>query len=127
MSLSDSPATIQIRFATADEAEAIASVLHQAFVEYEALYTPEGFAATTPTAEQIRARWSEGPVWVAVHEDTMVGTVSAVPKRESLYIRSMAILPSARGRKIGTVLLEQVERFAVAHGYPVYCSARPLF
>ena len=47
------------------EASSIASVLRQAFEEYESFYTPDAFAATTPTSEQIRERWSEGPVWVA--------------------------------------------------------------
>ena len=45
----------------------------ESFVEYEPLYTPRGFAATTPTSEQIQARMSEGPIWVAVQGDTIVG------------------------------------------------------
>ena len=35
---------ITIRYATPDDAEAIASLLFESFVEYESLYTPEGFA-----------------------------------------------------------------------------------
>jgi len=103
---------LQIKLATLDQVSLIASVLHMAFTEYEALYTPEAFAATTPTEDQIRNRWDEGPVWVAMQASALVGTVAAVPKSESLYIRSMAILPSARGQGTGKLLLREVEVFA---------------
>ena len=68
---------ISLRRATTDDAAAIALVLHEAFVEYEAIYTPEGFAATTPTSVQIQLRMSEGPIWVALYENTLMGTASS--------------------------------------------------
>ncbi len=108
---------IQIRLATADDALSIAAVLHEAFVEYEAFYTPEAFAATTPTREQIQQRMSEGPVWVALRDDSIVGTLSAVPQSEAVYIRGMAILPSASGQSIGSRLLDRVEAFATSYTY----------
>ncbi|MFL5704814.1 MAG: hypothetical protein ACJ8AG_18560, partial [Ktedonobacteraceae bacterium] len=66
--------------------------MHTSFVEYESVYTPEAFAATTPTPEQIQHRMSEGLMWVALQDETIVGSVSVVPKSGSLYIRGMAIL-----------------------------------
>ncbi|HEX9411887.1 MAG TPA: GNAT family N-acetyltransferase [Ktedonobacterales bacterium] len=108
---------IHVRLAVADDAYSIASVLHAAFAEYESVYTPEAFAATTPTSDRILARFDEGPVWVAVRDDTMVGTVAAVPRGDALYIRSMAVLPAARGWEIGALLFGRVERFAAAHGH----------
>jgi GNAT superfamily N-acetyltransferase len=117
---------IHIRRATADDAVSIASVMHTSFVEYESAYTPEAFAATTPTSEQVQHRMSEGPMWVALQDDTIVGTVSVVPKSASLYIRGMAILPSARGQSIGTLLLEWVEDFASKHSYArLFLSTTP--
>lgn len=77
----------------------------------------EGYATTTPTGEQIRARWQEGPVWVAVRGDAIVGTVSAVLHGEELYVRSMAVVPAERGQGTGELLLRRVEEFACAHGY----------
>lgn len=99
------------------DAPGIASVLYDSFREYESSYTPEGFAATTPTSAEIEGRLSEGPVWIAVRDDEMVGTVAVVDKGEALYIRGMAVLPSARGLRIGELLLEQIESFAAQHGY----------
>lgn len=110
-------AAISIRMATRDEADLVASVLSESFAEYEPLYTPGGYAATTPTGEQIRARWHEGPVWVAVRGGLVVGTVSAVPRGEELYVRSMAVAPAARGRRAGELLLKRVEEFAAARGH----------
>ena len=106
---------VLIRFAVIDESPAIASVLRQAFIEYEPLYTPDGFAATTPTSDQIRERWGEGPVWVAIQNGSIVGTVSAVHKNSGLYVRSMAVFPSARGRGIAGRLLKEIESFAINH------------
>ena len=123
---SESKSGILIRNAIVDESLAIESVLKQAFIVYEPLYTPDGFAATTPTSDQIRARWNEGPVWVAVQNGSIVGTVAAVPKSEGLYVRSMAVLPSARGQGIARQLLNEIERFAINHHHTrLFLSTTP--
>lgn len=117
---------IQIRAAAQEDIESIASVLYESFAEFEPAYTPEAFVATTPTNDQIRARWSEGPVWVAVSNSTVVGTVSAVVKNDSLYVRSMAVLPAARGQNIGLLLLKEVEAYALEHSYKgMFLSTTP--
>ncbi|CAN5665178.1 hypothetical protein BH18ACI4_BH18ACI4_06800 [soil metagenome] len=102
--------------ALADDASAVASVLLESFVEYKSSYTNEGFNATTPTSDQLRNRMTEGPVWVALHNGAIVGTASAVSQGEALYIRGMAVLPAARGHKVGELLLKAVESYAMAHG-----------
>ena len=104
--------SLRIREGSAADAEAIASLLKAAFQEFEPLYTPEGFRATTPAAEEIRPRFTEGPIWVAEQDGRIVGTVSVVPKSEGLYIRSMAVHPGARGNGIAALLLETVEKAA---------------
>ena len=103
---------IEIRLSESSEAEHVAAVLRESFAEYEALYTPQGFAATTPTIEQVLSRFKEGPIWVAVIGGHIVGTVSAVLHADHLYIRGMAVLPMARGKRAGDLLLEEIERFA---------------
>jgi len=108
---------IQIRRALPDDASLIASVLHAAFVEYESSYTPEAFAATVCTPEQIRARMEEGPVWIALRNGIIKGTVAAVPKGEALYVRGMAVDPVTRGSGIGRALLNCVEEFAIESGF----------
>src|SRR5260370_7464557 len=88
---------IQIRRALPEDAPAIAVVLYESFVDYKALYTEEGFAATTPCKEQIEFRMREGPVWLASCDGTIVGTVSAVARGKVLSIRGMAVLPAPQG------------------------------
>ncbi len=105
--------SVHIRFATPDDAPIVAKLLYDAFVEYEPLYTAQGFAATTPNAPQVLARMQEGPVWIALREPEVLGTVAAVVQGESFYVRGMAVLPRARNLKVGSLLLEQVERRAV--------------
>ena len=108
--------TLEIRLAIMDDAPSISRVLLQSFIEYKSEYTPDGFAATTPTVEQIKHRLTEGPVWVALLEGTVVATVSAVLQGKSLYVRGMAALPSARGHRIGKLLMDSVQDFASARG-----------
>jgi putative acetyltransferase len=107
---------VHIRLAIRDDVAQIASVLYESFIEYKSSYTDEGFAATTPAADQIKIRIEEGPVWVALHDGAIVGTVSAIDMGGALYIRGMAILPTARGQRIGELLLKQIESFASLHG-----------
>jgi GNAT superfamily N-acetyltransferase len=105
---------VRIRTAVLADAETISSLLREAFVEFEPLYTPGGFAATTPAAAEIAERWPEGPVWVAEMDGRIVGTVAAVEKQNGVYLRSMAVLPSTRGAGAGRLLLRTVEEFAIA-------------
>jgi ribosomal protein S18 acetylase RimI-like enzyme len=103
--------------ATPGDASLIAALLYGSFLEYESLYTREGFAATVLSTDQIRSRIGDRGVWVALYYDAIVGTVSAVPKDNGLYIRSMAVAPSARGRRVGELMLRQIESSALAEGY----------
>ena len=124
--MTDESPDIQIRRAAPADAEAVASVLRESFAEYRDSYTGEAFAATTPAGEQIRGRMDEGPVWVAVRGDVVVGTVSVVPRGESLYVRGMGVLPAARGQRLGEALLRRVEEFASARGHRrLYLSTTP--
>jgi len=117
---------MQIRIAVPDGAFAIALTLHMAFLEFEPLYTPEAFATTISSPDQIRRRLNEGPIWVAMQDDAVVGTVSVVPDGDDLYIRGMAVGPAARGSGIGCELVKQVEDYATRRGFKrLYLSATP--
>ena len=118
--------SVVIRIASSDDAPSIAAVLHESFLEYKAIYTAGGFAATTPDSEEIQRRMAEGSTWVAVVDKLIVGTVSVVPNGQRLYVRSMAVVPSARGQKVGVKLLRHVEDFAAANNYTsLFLSTTP--
>jgi len=105
-----------IRKALADDAPAIVSLLYESFLEYESLYTVEGFAATVISRSGVIDRMRAGPLFVATMNSKVVGTVAIVPKGESLYIRGMAVHPSARGQRLGERLLSYVENLANSQG-----------
>ena len=107
---------MRVQLASSADAGQIAAVLLTAFRDFEPLYTPEGFRATTPTAEEVARRLAEGPSWIALDDEAVVGTVSAVDREGEIYVRSMAVAPSARGRGIATHLLRAVEAFALSRG-----------
>ena len=106
--------SVLIRRAEPQDAAEVARVLRQSFLEYQDQYTPEGFAATTPAEEEVLGRMGQGPTWVALLNDAIVGTASVAEKGETgLYVRGMAVLPSARGRGVGESLLREIEAFAL--------------
>jgi GNAT superfamily N-acetyltransferase len=106
----------RVRLANADDAEAIASIMLLAFAEYRQLYTDEGFAATAITSEEVLSRMRQGPLFVALLDDEIVGTASFVKKNDSLYVRGMAVLPERRGKHIGELLLTEIEEYAAREG-----------
>jgi SAM-dependent methyltransferase/N-acetylglutamate synthase-like GNAT family acetyltransferase len=113
----ETQSNMQIRKAVPDDAIAIASLLARSFAEYESSYTAEAFLATISTPDRIRDRIGEGPVWVVLRNNAVVGTLSAVARSTTLYLRGMAVDPTARGDGIGRELLECSEKYAVRNGF----------
>jgi GNAT superfamily N-acetyltransferase len=117
---------LEIRRAGPEDAPAIAAVLHESFIQFRALYTDGGFAATALGEVDVLARMQEGPVWMALREGVVLGTGAAVVKSESIYIRGMAVLPNARGSGIGKRLLQHIEAWAASEGYTrLFLSTTP--
>jgi N-acetylglutamate synthase-like GNAT family acetyltransferase len=58
----------------------------------------------------------EGPMWIALLDTEVVGTVAAVKKSDSLYMRGMGVLPRARGSRIGEALVDAVVSYASSEG-----------
>lgn len=108
---------IEIRRAALNEAESISRLIREAFGPFESQYSAEAFAYTTPDADDISGRFDEGPIWVAVEGDLIIGTVSGLPESDRFYIRSMAIKPGYQRLGIGQKLLETLEAFAYDAGY----------
>ncbi|MGH9947099.1 MAG: GNAT family N-acetyltransferase [Pyrinomonadaceae bacterium] len=108
---------LEIKLAKPGDEEIISSLIFEAFSPFRNEYTPDAFAYTAVSAETVRGRFSEGPMWLAYIGDEPVGTVSGLPEDERFYIRSMAIKPSVQRGGIGQRLLETLEMFAREAGY----------
>ena len=108
---------VEIRLATPDDAEAVAGLLLKAFLPFKAEYTDGAFEYTTASADVIRERFSEGPVWLAERDGAAIGTVSGLPEGDRFYIRSMAIDPLAQRSGVGQALLETLEIYARENGF----------
>ncbi len=109
---------VEIRFAAPEDSEAISNVLREAFSGFESFYTPEAFDITILDAERVGERFNgNGEIWAALKDSEIVGTVSVVDEGERLYIRSMAVAPSARGLGIGQKLLDEIEKYAVENNF----------
>ncbi len=63
---------------------------------FYSFYTPEAFAATTVSADEVLKRLKEGNVWVAVKDEHIMGTVAVVKQGNDLYIRGMACIAGSK-------------------------------
>ena len=117
---------VQIRSASPAEAGEIAHVLRASFAEFEPLYTKAAFDATAPAPDEVVQRMKEGPVWVAARDGEIVGTAAVLLTSTGVYVRGMAVVPAARGHRIGHELLTHIEAFSVARRAPrLYLSTTP--
>lgn len=108
---------LEIRYVVPGDEVTIAVLILEAFVPFRDQYTPDAFDYTAASAERIRERFAEGPMWIAYADGEPVGTVSGLPDGERFYIRSMAIRPSVQRGGIGQRLLETLESYARAAGF----------
>lgn len=107
----------QIRRATSADSEAISSLLLEAFAPFESQYTPGAFEYTTPGVNAIADRFAEGPIWVAVENGSMIGTVAGLAEPNRFYIRSMAVKPGLQRGGVGQSLLHALEEYARQNGF----------
>ncbi len=114
---SDTWASIVVREATGQDAACIETILAESFEEYKPSFTNAAFRATTPTQDEILERLEEGLTWVAICEDKIVGTISAVPRGRVMLLRDLAVPPAERGKAIGKKLLVHAARYAYNHKY----------
>jgi ribosomal protein S18 acetylase RimI-like enzyme len=103
---------VTLRLATPDDSDTVADLIYEAFAPFESEYTAGAWEYTTPKADAIRPRFEEGPVWIAEMDGEAVGTVSGMRDGDRVYIRSMAIKPTAQRNGIGQKLLDALERYA---------------
>lgn len=108
---------VDVRRAEPGDEATIAGLIFEAFTPFRDQYTPGAFEYTAATADMIRERFAEGPIWIAYADGEPVGTVSGLPEEERFYIRSMAIRPSAQRGGIGQQLLDTLEAFALEAGF----------
>lgn len=107
---------VTVRLAAREDAAAISRTLLEAFGEIREHYTDEAFEVVTPKPEEVAERFAEGPIWVAELDNEIVGTVSLTTEPEGLYVRSLAVSPSAQGRGIGRQLLNALHERAAGEG-----------
>ena len=110
------PSEATVRLATPEDSEAISRVLLEAFITVREYYTDEAFEVVTPKPDEVEGRFEEGPIWVAEMDGGIVGTVSLTTEPEGLYVRSMAVVPSAQGLGIGRQLLDELHDHAARDG-----------
>ena len=102
---------MDLRVATPADAPEVHGLLLAAFAPFQGRYTPGCYDATVLDARRVGDRIAQGPVWL-VGAGRAVGTLSAVRDASGVYLRGMAVHPSARRQGAGRALLEAAESWA---------------
>ena len=97
---------LDVRRADLADVDAIHAVLVEAFEPLRDQYTKGAFDATVLDPGRISRRLGEGPVWLATHGSTPVGTFGCRDDSGGHYLRGMGVTPSARGLGVGRGLLQ---------------------
>ncbi|HEY3146782.1 MAG TPA: GNAT family N-acetyltransferase [Dongiaceae bacterium] len=106
---------VLIRPASAEEAEAIVTLIHRAFAQYRGRLRPES-GALSESAQTIRSATTTGVILIATHLDRIVGCVSIQRKADFAYAGRLSVDPSARGLGIGRRLMAEAESHASGMG-----------
>lgn len=116
----DGPASVQIRTARGDDLSGAISVGHRTWLAtYEPIAGPEYVAmglAKWWTRDAVTASIRSGRTIVAVRGDEVIGVATHGVQNEHLVLWKLYVLPGHHGQGIGSALLREVERRAVAAG-----------
>lgn len=96
------------RPADADALTALANAAYQRYVER--IGTPPA-----PMLEDYAALIGQGQVWVAEHDDAILGLLVLILAPGHLLLDNIAVAPDAQGTGLGARLLEFAEQYARAH------------
>jgi GNAT superfamily N-acetyltransferase len=99
---------LRVRRAGSRDAADVAAILAAGFAQHRDDYTADAFSATVLDEDRVHARLEQGPIWIAVLGGRSLGTVSAVLQDPDVYLRSLAVDPSARGQGVGRELVAAV-------------------
>jgi len=109
--------TIEIRMAWHSEAAAISALIYNAFADQKVKYTDGAFAVTTPGVAEIEERIKDKTVWVAIINNSIVGTASCLSRGEGLFIRSVAVDRSMRRNGVARFLMNHIEKLALENDH----------
>jgi GNAT superfamily N-acetyltransferase len=107
---------VTIRRAVLSETNVIAAILEAAFKPYKKRFTPAAYRVVIVSAEEVSGRIRDHHVWIATDGDLPVGTISIISTVQGFEVRSLGVLPTARGRGVGRSLIRTIEAFAQAKG-----------
>lgn len=105
-----------IRLATFNDARAIAALLKDSFAKYEHQYTERAYTETTLGVYKIKERIYNKRTWVVLLHNVLSGTISLIPADYTLYIKSVAVAPTAQGKGLGKQMMKLAEQEALKRG-----------
>lgn len=105
-----------IRRATSEDAPAVFSILQTAFKEYSKITGLNKLEALSETVDDIRIEIDTKAVYVAVIDDSIVGTVRLDINGDHAYLSRFAVDHNNRNIGIGKSLISVVDKYLINKG-----------
>ncbi|KAI5358226.1 Putative GNAT domain, acyl-CoA N-acyltransferase [Septoria linicola] len=101
----------KLRLATLQDAKAVQDIEYEATSKFQSIpelaHLASGDSATV--SEAALADWMKnGRVWLAVHQDTAVGVIAALPMDTAIYVAEISVMNGHDGKGLGGKLLNAV-------------------
>jgi ribosomal protein S18 acetylase RimI-like enzyme len=103
---------LELRNATEADAPVLVGLIHAAFEEYRGQLVPASSAHDETTAG-IRRKLDASHAILATLDNEPVGCVFYEENDEYVYLSRLSVLPHARGRGLGRMMMEHVEARAL--------------
>ena len=110
-------ARLRVELVGHDRTDLVYRLTRSAFAEYHGLLDPPS-GAETETLDIVAADIAAGVTAVALRGGAAIGAVRCEPRPDHLYAGRLAVLPSHRGRGVGSALMAFAEAQAAALGVP---------
>ena len=115
-----------VRLARREELPLLAAVERAAAERFRGAGMPE-IAEQAPIAREVLSeRHSDGSLWVAVSDDTVVGFAMARELAGLGWLDEVSVVPAHGGRGLGRLLVEEALLWALRRGYATLGRTRTL-
>jgi len=102
---------LKIVTAESSDAKEILDLQKKAYQSEAEIYNDFSIAPLTQTLEEMETDFKKQVIFKTLHEDRIIGSVRAFSKEGICFIGRLIVHPDYQRRGIGTLLVNEVERF----------------
>jgi ribosomal protein S18 acetylase RimI-like enzyme len=108
--------TLRIELATPEQAHLVHQAMRDAYAEYDGTLIPPSGALRESVAD-VQQAMTRGGALLAWDDDEVVGSARFQAYPDYVYIGRVGVIPSHRGKGVGSALMRGIEEIARERGF----------